>query len=324
MHPKVEPPDAAVVVPTRNRAWLLREFLPSLANQRGVRSYEVIIVNNGSEDDTRLVVAEAARRWPHVRILEEPRLGAAHARHAGAVAARSPLLLFIDDDMWVEPQVLAEHVRLHREQPGICVLGNVRSVPSRRPFERMMAYVYDGPRSRLAGREPSAFDCWGGHISLSRELYFSLGGFDFELSEMAAEDLELGVRLQTAGVKLRFAESAMTHHRFTARFRDGIRRAYRDGLAYAFIAAKHPGTTVPGVRAPRHPRTAWFIELACRIAAPLLEPFDHGRGRPITPLALLYSAGIRAATARGFAEFSKPRDEQGREGSSPRTARMQP
>jgi GT2 family glycosyltransferase len=296
-------PKASVIVPTLNRARLLARLLPSFATQEADEPYEVIVVDNGSRDATRQVVCDAGRRWPHVRLVEEPRRGAAQARNAGARAARSPLLIFIDDDMLPAPGVVAEHLRLHAEADDLCLLGNVTSASSRHPFERMMAYVYDGPRTTLARREPTAEDCWSGHMSLRRELFFRLGGFDETFAEMGAEDLDLGVRMIAAGVRLRFAAAAVTRHHFTARFGPSLRRSYRNGVAYGYIVSRHPELRISGQRPVRWSRGARAIELACLAAAKVLEPFSRGEGVPFVPLSFVYSLGLRTAVGRGLSDY---------------------
>lgn len=303
-----EEPKASVIVPTLDRARLLARLLPSFAGQETAEPYEVLVVDNGSRDGTRQVVRDAARRWPHVRLVEEPRRGAAQARNAGARAARSPLLIFIDDDMLPAPDVVAEHLRLHGEAGELCVLGNVVSASSRHPFERMMAYIYDGPRGTLAEREPVAGDCWSGHMSLRRELFFRLGGFDETFGAMGGEDLDFGIRMIAAGVRLRFAASAVTRHHFTARFGAALRRSYRNGLAYGYIVSRNPGLRIDDQLPVRWSRRARALELACLAAAKVLEPFSRGRGVPFVPLSFVYSLGLRTAAGRGMSDYSAGRN----------------
>jgi glycosyltransferase involved in cell wall biosynthesis len=297
-------PKASLIVPTLNRAWLFARLLPLLAEQEVGVPYEVIVVDNGSRDETPQLIREASRRWPHVRLIEEQRPGAGLARHAGAAAARSPLLIFIDDDMRPEPGVVAEHLRMHAEGGrDVCVLGNVISAPSSHPFERMLAYIYDGSRMTLPRREPTAEDCWSGHMSLPRELYFRLGGFDETFAALGGEDLEFGLRMLAAGVRLRFAESALTHHHFTARFGDALRRWYRNGLAFGYIISQHPGLAISGVRPAGAGWRSRAIQAACRLSAAVLEPFSRGRGVPFVPLTFVYSLGLRTAIGRGLRDY---------------------
>jgi GT2 family glycosyltransferase len=296
---------ASLIVPTRNRADLVKRFLPSLADQSVSAPYEVIYVDNGSTDSTAAVIREASVRRPHIKVIETHPPGAARARHAGAVASASPLLIFVDDDMLAEPDLVAEHLRAHDEAEGDCVLGNIVSASSRHPFERMMAYIYDGPKSTLANREPTALDYWSGNVSLSRELYFHLGGYSRQMGALLCEDLEFGLRIAAAGIRLRFAETAVTHHHFTERFKARLHRSYRAGIAQAYLKERHPELSLTTVAPVRGPWRARAIEMMCLAAARVMEPFAYGEGVPFAPLAFVYDLGLRTAAARGMADHSR-------------------
>lgn len=299
---------ASVIVPTRNRAQFIERFLPSLASQNLSEPYEVIVADNGSTDATAAVVQNMARHWPHVRMITETRAGGARARHAGAVAAHSPLLIFVDDDMRAEPELLAEHLRRHRETPGGVVLGRMLSAPGRRPFERMMAYIYDGPMSALAQRAPGPFDFWSGNVSMSRELYFRLGGYSEALAELrCGEDILFGLRLSAAGVPVHFAAGATTHHHFTERFGARLNRSYRIGVATAYVKENYPELPRNAVASRRKRWQSLLVELLCRAGARVMEPLDFGRGVPMVPLSFVYDLGLRNAMQRGIMDYESGR-----------------
>jgi len=217
------------------------------------------------------------------------------------------LLLFLDDDMLVEPDLLTRHVAALRAEPDSCFLGQIVSQPVHHPFSRMRAYIYDGPRTTLPHREPNAFDCWSGHLSLRRDIYTDLGGFDDSLGDWGAEDVEFGIRLVSSGVSLRLLEGAVSRHRLEGRFRDGLRRAYRNGMALAYVASRHPQVDL-GLGRPGHGRLLLMaMEWVSWILALSLEPFDRGDGTPFAPLARAYEVGLRAARDRGLIDFAQIR-----------------
>lgn len=92
------------VIPTKNRAGLVCRAVASVCRQVPP-VLEIIVVDDGSEDDTRAVLAH---RFPGVRLLRLPGLGPGPARNAGAAAARGELLMFLDsDDVWLPGHVAA-------------------------------------------------------------------------------------------------------------------------------------------------------------------------------------------------------------------------
>lgn len=92
-----------LVVPTRNRAHTLRLVAPSYFAQDGVS--ELIFVSDAGDDDTPAVIAEIARQFPdkawHM-LRNETRLGASQARNVGVAASANDLILFCDDDEYLE------------------------------------------------------------------------------------------------------------------------------------------------------------------------------------------------------------------------------
>lgn len=99
-------PSVSVVLPTYNRSVALVAAVDSVLTQTAVfDSYEVLVIDNNSTDDTATVVAEIARRSAgRVRHLTETRQGVAYARQAGIDAARAPVIALFDDDVLVSEQ----------------------------------------------------------------------------------------------------------------------------------------------------------------------------------------------------------------------------
>jgi glycosyltransferase involved in cell wall biosynthesis len=300
-------PAAALIIPTRNSAALLARCLPSFANQRLPDPYEVIVVDNGSDDGTHETVLAAMGKWPHLRLVHEAVRGAGHARHAGAMNARAPILVFVDGDMVADPELVAHHVKAHGQKARGCVIGRIVSAPSRHPFERMMAYIYDGPRASLGSREPTYDDCWPGNLSLPREVYLRLGGFQDLYGGFGGEGANLAQRMADARIPLRYAPQAVAEHHFRDRFGPRLRRSYWNGVTLGYHHARGQDVALRGFRPVGRLLWPGLVQWLSWTAAVLLEPFDRGSGPPGKPLAFLYDLGLRLATGRGLHDF-----EQGR------------
>jgi len=93
------PPDLSVIVCTLDRAKLLGKCLESLVKQECVPwTFEAIVVDNGSRDETRELVEDLSRRHSHIRYLYESQQGLSNARNRGAKASLGKYVAYIDDD----------------------------------------------------------------------------------------------------------------------------------------------------------------------------------------------------------------------------------
>jgi glycosyltransferase involved in cell wall biosynthesis len=124
-------PSVTVIIPTYNRGEMLRAALASAAAQT-FRAFEVLVVDDGSEEDLRPVIGAFDGPVRHLRIEHG---GAARARNAGIEAARTDLIAFLDsDDLWL-PEHLARTVPIPQEHPevGLVYHDKVTLNPAGRP-----------------------------------------------------------------------------------------------------------------------------------------------------------------------------------------------
>ncbi|GAF92689.1 unnamed protein product, partial [marine sediment metagenome] len=101
-------PLVSVVVPTRNRREVLSRALEALARQT-YEPFEIIVVDDGSTDDTPMLLARFAEQNPSLAfrwLRNEPQRGANPSRNRGVGEARGPFVAFVDDDCIAEPEWL--------------------------------------------------------------------------------------------------------------------------------------------------------------------------------------------------------------------------
>jgi glycosyltransferase involved in cell wall biosynthesis len=228
------PPQLSVVIPTYNRAPLLRMTLASLVQQRNPPSFEVIVADDGSADDSEQVAAEFRDRLA-VRYCyqEDEGYRVARARNAGAAIARAPILVFLDSGTLAGPDLLAGHSRCHAEHHadpasptcGPAVIGYTYGyrpydptpglaeafalLNSQQVYERYHAdpLFRDSRHEALAklgfdlnGLKMPWLFFWTMNVSVHVGDYAAVGGFDERFRSWGGEDLELGYRLNQRGV----------------------------------------------------------------------------------------------------------------------------
>ncbi|GBD30004.1 Chondroitin synthase [bacterium HR32] len=229
----------SVVVPAHNAAPVLGTTLERLAVQEYPRDrYEVVVLDDGSTDHTREVAERAAARVP-LRYVYQPRRGRAAARNAGARAARYEVLLFLDADVWAEPQLLAAHARHHRDAGRVGVQGPSLTHPDskRTPFMEVKEMFPDLTPRRAHDLSP--YHVITRNFSVRAEDLWAVGGFDESFAGYGWEDIELGLRLRRAGVRLRWEPQARTWHYHVEDLETARAKQVEAGRGAVYFWTKH-------------------------------------------------------------------------------------
>ncbi|CAB1058723.1 Putative N-acetylgalactosaminyl-diphosphoundecaprenol glucuronosyltransferase [Olavius sp. associated proteobacterium Delta 1] len=181
-------PAVSVIIPTYNRGWILREAIDSVRSQE-FSDYELIVVDDGSTDDTRAILGSYGR---DIIVLRQPNQGVSAARNRGIAESRAQLVALLDsDDLWL-PQKLTRQVAFFISNPAalICqteetwVRNGVRVNPKKR-HHKFSGMIFE-PSLALCLVSPSA-------VMIRRALFDTVGLFDESLP--ACEDYDLWLRV---------------------------------------------------------------------------------------------------------------------------------
>ncbi len=243
--------DFSIVVPTYQRAGLVKSLVLSLGRLEAPPSFECIVVCDGSTDGTAAELRALAVPFP-LQVLEQPNSGAAAARNRGAAVAKGKTLLFIDDDMVAEPRLLSEHARSIADGAEV-VLGHLPLYPDAIDtiLSRAVGRWAESRCRRLAaGGELGIHDMLTGQISIGRQLLEEFGGFDGAFTAggtFGNEDIDLGVRLLQAGRRIVFNPLAITWQNYAVGPAQYLKQWRDAGAADVAFTRKHPGTPGPSV-----------------------------------------------------------------------------
>lgn len=227
-------PWISVVIPTYNRANLLRGTLEALTAQRmPAGTVEVIVADDGSSDDTPDVVHDFTRRLA-LRYHFQPDRGfrAAAARNAGAHLASAPVLVFADSGILPGPDFLSSHLEAHTTGPA-AVIGYTFGYRPGDPTPGLADALQTTPVAEVVRRygdaatfldirhqafERFAFDLdrtivpwqwfWSLNCSVPADAFRAVGGFDESFRSWGGEDLELGFRLFRHGLRFQINQDA--------------------------------------------------------------------------------------------------------------------
>ena len=229
----------SVIVPVYNDAEGLATTARSLLAQDYPEDrYEILLVDNGSSDDTPRVAEELAKRHPgHVQALEEQEIQSSYAaRNRGVAAARGEILCFIDADMPVPPGYLTAVARRF-EEPETQYLGctvkvasDVNSLASL--LDRILGFPIEGYLSRLH----YAPTCC---LSVRASVIDAVGPFDAGLE--SGGDMEFGTRVHDHGLPQGLIDEVALVHPARTRIRALRDKRRRVARGHARMLERHPG-----------------------------------------------------------------------------------
>jgi glycosyltransferase involved in cell wall biosynthesis len=226
----------SVVIPAHGAEKTIDRCLVALAHQTTpVETYEVIVVDDGSPDNTRALVQAHAG----VTLLAQSRAGPAAARNLGVRHARGDIVLFTDADCeplanWIECMVapFAEE----------CVVGVKGAYLNRQPglVARFVQLEYEEKYDRMARADYIDFvDTYA--AGYRRKVFLSAGGFDASFPTASVEDQELSFRLAERGLKMVFVpEARVVHWGHPSNLQTYWRKKHRIGFWKVKLAMVHP------------------------------------------------------------------------------------
>ncbi|MET8543716.1 glycosyltransferase [Kitasatospora sp. NPDC004799] len=236
------PPACTVIVPTYDRADLLRHTLDSLVRQRPRPgdAFEVIVVDDGSTDDTADLVASYRNRLDLRYFFQEDRgYRVAAARNVGIRHARAQVCVLVDSGVVLHSGALAAHLDAHRAEAGpVAVTGYVYCFNEGNEDGELIAAAIDhaDPDASIAefadrgvwldlretyyaryGEDLGVLTApwlmwWTCNVSASTALLREVGGFDEAYRAWGAEDVDLGYRLHSAGARFVLRRDASSLH----------------------------------------------------------------------------------------------------------------
>ena len=256
--PLPKAPFVSVIVCSYNGGPTLAFCLDSLG-KLNYPEYEVILVDDGSTDDTSYIAAQ----FPWVRYIHQSNQGLSHARNTGAAAAKGEVFAYTDSDCMVDPDWLYYLI-------GTLVSGDYAGVggpnvtpPAKSWIQACVAAAPGGP-SHVLLTDVVAEHIPGCNMAFYRWAFEGVGGFDTEYRK-AGDDVDFCWRIQQAGWVIAFSPTAIVWHyrRFT--LRAFLRQQDGYGEAESLLRFKHliffgpTGTAKWRGQIYGTPRFSWFV-----------------------------------------------------------------
>ena len=242
-------PELSVIIPTHNRADILEHCLSYLEKQTIADEIEVIVINDVEDDKFTALSAKTDWQIP-IRFTTIPPCHQGVARNAGMEMAQASTLLFIGDDILLAPDACERHISAHTHaSTPIAVLGSVEWDPKIKITKVMIWLMQSGWQSGYPKIKAYA----GTFVPDTIQHQFSYTAnmslptkvakrtpFREDITLYGWEDIEWGMRLRDAGVRLYFEPHAIGFHHHVITLEDSLRRMETIGKSAVLLRREVP------------------------------------------------------------------------------------
>ncbi len=289
-------PTLSIILPTYNRCSSLQRTLTSLfAQTLPSDGYEIIVVDDGSTDDTRDCVA----RYPQVKFILQDHRGPAAARNRGACAAAGEILVFIDDDC-TAPVDWLQRVRdyFSRTIDGAVCGGKTINAAANRYLSGVHQFIIDYWQAAVNRGQGEDLFLTSNNLAVRRSAFEQVHGFDENILRAGAEDRRLVRAIRDNGGRVDFLADSVIHHHHELTLKRFIRQQFHYGRGSFILyerassaAAKLPWSLLAGLF-----RQAWKPGSPCtrlkRVSAVALAQLCVATG-------FIVEAGKKSGTGDG-------------------------
>lgn len=242
-------PSVSVIIPSFQGALRLPELLAALASQDFGAAWEVILVLDGSSDDSASV-AKGFRNSLNLTVLDRGfNAGRSTTLNDGFDAAQGDILIRCDDDLLPNPTYIAKFAQWFVEDRSVGVVGLYRNVYPETAYSRTYGRAVDKRFRREAYASDSGrrWQYWAGNCAVHRDMWERVGPYDAETYRAYGwEDVDWGYRLQAAGGHIVLDPELETTHRVAATTCAArANRAELSGAAALVFDGKHGTSSLP-------------------------------------------------------------------------------
>ena len=275
----------SIIIPTFNGASRIGNCLDALLQQTAGRNAEILVVNDGSTDNTVDVVG----RYPGVRLITQANAGPAAARNRGALEAQGTIILFTDDDCVPTPDWLDAMLEPFQDAEVVGAKGVYRT-RQKSLVARFVQIEYED-RYRLMSHLDSIDFIDTYSAAFRRERFLEMAGYDTSFPVACAEDVELSYRMSARGWKMKFVPTAAVYHTHPDTLSGYLRKKYKFAFWRVLAVRKNPGKAVKDSHTPQLMKLQLLFAPTLAIAA----AFDLAV-RPAVPASVFVLAAFLLST----------------------------
>ncbi len=277
-HP-IEDQLVSVVVPTFNGASRIGNCLDALLRQTGHHKLEILVVDDGSTDNT----ADVVHGYPGVRLITQANAGPAAARNRGAAEASGAIILFTDDDCVPNSDWLDAMLKPFQDSEVVGAKGVYRT-RQKKLLARFVQIEYEDRYRLMAGFDSIDFvDTYS--AAFRRAPFSEMKGYDTSFPVACAEDIELSYRMSARGWKMKFVPDAVVYHTHPDTLWRYLKKKYKFAFWRVLAVRKNPSKGLKDSHTPQIMKLQLLFMPALLLAAAVDLAF-----RPKVPISALVLA----------------------------------
>ena len=279
------PIEASVIVPTFNGACRIGTCLEALLKQTPPKNIEILVVNDGSTDNT----VGAVERFSGVRLISQANAGPAAARNRGALEARGTIILFTDDDCVATPDWLDAMLEPFQDPEVVGAKGVYRTRQTSLVARFVQIEYEDRYRFMRSQSSIDFIDTYS--AAFRRDRFLAMNGYDISFPVACAEDIELSYRMSARGWKMKFAPAAIVYHTHPDTIWRYLKKKYKFAFWRVLAVRKNPAKAVKDSHTPQLMKLQLLFAPALLIAVAIDLAL-----RPTWPASLLVLATFLVST----------------------------
>lgn len=275
----------SIIIPTLNGASRIGNCLDALVKHTAEYDPEILVVNDGSTDNTVDVVA----RYPRVRLISQPNAGPAAARNRGASEANGQIILFTDDDCVVTPDWISAMMAPF-DDPEVVGVKGIYCTTQKSLAARFVQIEYED-RYRSMARLASIDFIDTYSAGFRRDRFLQMNGYDTSFPVACAEDIELSYRMSSLGWTMKFAPAAVVRHTHPDSIPRYLRKKYKFAYWRVLAVRKNPRKALRDSHTPQLMKLQLLFAPALLLAAGLDLAL-----RPAMPISIVVIGGFFLST----------------------------
>lgn len=212
--------DASIIIPCKNENNNLKITIDSIISAKNIRIYEVIIVDDGSDDNSTEFL-KLNFKYKDIILIKSEGKGCANAKNKGAEIARGRYYFFIDahikvQDYWIDELInTMDNNQVSAAVPGICDIKNPSAIGYGETFDSSLNTKWITKKPDKMAEIPIACGCT---FAIRKEVFNKINGFDRFFLTWGREDEEISIKLWLYGYRLVVVPNVCVQHLFRKKF----------------------------------------------------------------------------------------------------------